>query len=170
MKKITTRNLVMIALLSALSYLFFMWEFKVVEPLAFDLSDVFVMIAGFSMGVIPGILVAVIKNILHLMFMNSGLIGEVTNLLYAVLVMIPLALYKPKTWKKKLALYGAVTLFVTIAINVFNYYISMPIYGIPMDSRLTMIFTTFVPFNILKTGVVLTIFTLIIPVYDRMLK
>ena len=61
----------MIALLSGLSYLFFMWEIKIIDPLEFDFSDLFVMIAGYSMGVGPGILVAVIKNILHLMFKNS---------------------------------------------------------------------------------------------------
>lgn len=95
MKKITTRNMVMVALLSGLSYIFFMWEITIVDPLQFDFSDVFVIIAGYAMGVGPGVLVALIKNVLHLLLKNSQVIGEVTNFIYAVLVMVPIALYKP---------------------------------------------------------------------------
>lgn len=168
MKKITTRNLVMIALLSGLSYLFFMWEIKIIDPLEFDFSDLFVMIAGYSMGVGPGILVAVIKNILHLMFKNSGLIGEVTNVVYALLIMIPVAIFKVDGWKEKLALYTTIVIFVSLSINVFNYFISMPIYGIPSPDRIPMIITVFIPFNIIKTSVLLLVFALIKPILDNM--
>lgn len=171
MKKIDTRNLIMVALLSAISFALFMWEIKIVGPLEFDLSDVVVVMAGFWMGLIPGILVALIKNILHLLFfIGSGGIGELTNFVYAVLLMAPLALIKPKTWVKRIGLYILVIVFVTVSINVFNYYIAMPIYGIAQDIRFEMILLTFVPFNIVKTGVVILIFNLILPFFDRKFK
>src|SRR5690554_2604880 len=105
MKKITTRNLVLVALLSGLSYIFFMWEITIVDPLQFDFSDVFVIIAGYSMGVVPGILVALIKNVLHLLLKNSQVIGEITNFVYAVILMLPIALYKPSKTYQRILLY-----------------------------------------------------------------
>lgn len=170
MKKITTRNLVRIALLSGLSYIFFMWEFKIVDPLQFDFSDVFVIIAGYTMGIGPGLLVALIKNILHLLLKNSQLIGELTNFVYASLVMIPLVMVKPKTTLKRIAWYVGVILFVTLSINVFNYFISMPIYKIAQEIRMDMILYTFIPFNIIKTTLIILVFNLIYPVFNRMLS
>ncbi len=168
MKKISTRNLVMIAMLSGLSYLFFMWEFRIVDPLQFDLSDLFVLIAGYTMGIGPGIIVALIKNIIHLFLRNSQIIGEVTNFVYAVLLMLPLVYFKPKKLSNRLLIYLGTIVFVTLTMNVFNYYISMPIYKIPKDLRWGMIVSTFIPFNIIKTGIIIFIFTTIYPFLDRM--
>lgn len=167
MKKITTRNMVLIALLSGISYLFFMFEIRIVDPLQFDLSDLFVMIAGYFLGVVPGIMVALLKNILHLMFKSEGLIGELTNFVYALSIMLPLAKIKAKNLKQIIVLGISITIFVTVMINVFNYFISMPIYGIPQEARIPMILSTFVPFNLIKTSVLLIIFYFIKPFINR---
>ena len=167
MKKITTQKLVLIALYSGLSYLFFMWEFTIVDPLKFDFSDVFVLIAGYSMGISSGVLVAIIKNVLHFMFMNSQGIGELTNFVYALLVMIPLVLYKPNKRINQVLYYVLIVLFVSVGINVFNYFISMPIYQIAKELRLNMIISTFIPFNLIKTSIIMITFSLIYPVIDK---
>lgn len=168
MKKISTRNLVMIAMLSGLSYLFFMWEFKIVDPLQFDLSDLFVVIAGYTMGIVPGIIVAAIKNIIHLFLRNSQVIGEVTNFVYAIFLMMPLVVFKPKNIYQRLLVYVLTILVVTVSINVFNYFIAMPIYQIPQQIRWSMIVSTFIPFNIIKTSVLIFIFATIYPFLDRL--
>lgn len=170
MKKITTRNLVLVALLSGLSYIFFMWEITIVDPLQFDFSDVFVIIAGYSMGVVPGILVAFIKNVLHLLLKNSQVIGEITNFVYAVILMLPIALYKPSKTYQRILLYAGTIILVTIGINVFNYYISMPIYKIAQEIRFEMIVYTFIPFNIIKSALIIFVFSLIYPIFNRMLR
>lgn len=168
MKKITTRNMVLIALLSGISYLFFMFEIRIIDPLQFDLSDLFVMIAGYLLGVVPGILVALLKNILHLMFKSEGLIGELTNFIYALLIMIPLVKLKAKNLNQVLVTTISIVIFVTLMINVFNYFIAMPIYGIAQEIRIPMILSTFVPFNLLKTSALLIIFYFVKPFLNRL--
>ncbi|HZJ86987.1 MAG TPA: ECF transporter S component [Erysipelothrix sp.] len=168
MKKLTTRNLVLIGLLSALSYLFFMWEIVIIDPLQFDFSDLFVMIAGYTMGIGPGIMVAFLKNLLHFMFRNAQFVGELTNFVYAVLIMVPLVKFTPKQFIKRIVLNIAIILFVTLSMSVFNYFIAMPLYNIGQEVRLSMIKYTFIPFNIIKTAVLVVIFTFIYPLLDNL--
>ena len=169
MKKLTTRNLVLIGLLSALSYMFFMWEIVIVDPLQFDFSDLFVVIAGYSMGIGPGMMVAFIKNILHFMFRNSQFIGEITNFVYALLLMIPLTKYKPKSLGNRILLNAVVVVFVTLGMTVFNYFIAMPVYKIAPEIRTNLLLFTFIPFNLIKTTILVVISTFIYPLLDNLL-
>lgn len=169
MKKITTRNMVLIALLSGVSYLFYIMEFNIAGPLKFDFSDLFVMVAGYSLGVVPGILVALIKNIIHFLgFRSAGLIGEVTNFTFAVMIMVPIALIRANRNRNRIALAIFTIVVVSVGINIFNYFVSMPIYGIPRESRIPMILAIYLQFNLIKTSLLMVLFHLIRPLVDKL--
>lgn len=169
MKKINTRNLVNIAVLSAISSVLFLFEISIFPPLAFDFSDLPVMLAGVSMGIVPGILVAIIKNILHLLLINSGLIGEIANVIYALIVMIPIALYMPKKVKQIVVYFFVLVVVSAFVMCAFNYFFLLPIYGMTaMNEKLAFIYSNAIPFNLVKGSIIYGLFYIINRFMDRM--
>lgn len=169
MKKINTRNLVNIAVLSAISSVLFLFEISIFPPLAFDFSDLPVMLAGVSLGIVPGILVAIIKNILHLLLINSGFIGEVANVIYALIVMLPVALYMPKKVQHIVVYFVLLVVVSSLIMCTFNYFFLLPIYGITaMSDKLAFIYANAIPFNLVKGAIIYGLFYIIHRFMDRM--
>lgn len=173
MKKTTTHHLVKLALMSTLALVLYMFEFPLPgTALQFDLSDFPVIVTGSIFGFVPGVIVALLKNVMHLMMptRNANFAGEVANFGFAVMIMAPFALIKVNTLFKRVVLAIVTIVSVTIAMNVFNYYITFPLYGMSQEGAWTMIYTVFMPFNIIKASILLTLFTFSRPYLDRMIK
>lgn len=168
MKKNDTRQLVEIALLAAIALVLYMFEFPLIpgSPLQVDLSDLPVIIAAYTLGFIPALLVALIKNVLHIFFItrNAGIAGEIANLGYAIFIMLPIILFKRHKQYRYL-LMGIV--FAAIAMHFFNAWITFPLYGIPSDGKHKMLLSVFLPFNLVKGAMLYLIFSLIKPYFDR---
>jgi len=146
MKKLTTRELTAIAMLTAVSCVLYTFYFNIpIVPsfLTMDFSELPAVIASLSMGPAAGILVCLIKNLLHLMMSQTLWIGELSNFILGAALVVPTGFIYQKHKTKKNAviamLVGVITMCVT---GVFsNYFIIYPLYGkfaMPMEVILGM--------------------------------
>jgi riboflavin transporter FmnP len=140
--------------------------------LKYDFSDIPALFAGFACGPVSGVIVELLKNLIHMPFTNTQYIGEVANFLSgSIFVLTTTIIYLRMKNKKGVILslaFGTVAL--VIATSFVNYFFTIPLYekvmGFPLaviidmcdaantlakiDSKLDVILMTFVPFNIFK--------------------
>ena len=106
------RFITVTAMLSAISFVLMYFEFPIpIMPafIKFDFSDLPALIGTFAYGPLCGVIVCLIKNLLHLMDSNSMLVGELSNFILGAAFVIPAGLiYKFKKTKKS-ALIGGIT-------------------------------------------------------------
>lgn len=139
--KVNTRNLTVTAIMAAVSAVLMYLEFSVpLVPsfLKFDFSDLPALITAFSLGPTWGVIVELIKNVIHLPLTHTSGAGELANFIIgACLAFFSGAVYK-KHKNRRGALIGAfVGTLVATAISVpVNYFITYPVYAAvfaPMD-------------------------------------
>ncbi|MBQ1310530.1 MAG: ECF transporter S component [Blautia sp.] len=127
------RTITGIGVLSAAAFVLQMIEISVpIMPsfLKFDFSDLPALIGSFTLGPVSGILIELVKNILHTFDSGSFGVGELSNfLLGAVFVGIAGLVYKLKRSKKG-ALTGALAGAAAMAVMSvpFNYFVVYPVY------------------------------------------
>ena len=113
MKKVNTKWMVKVAMLSAVSVVLMLFEF----PLPFiappfyelDFSEVPVLIGTFALGPLAGVVIEFVKVLLNLLINGSitGGVGEFANFLVGVCFVFPAGLiYKHNKSKKQGVLYG----------------------------------------------------------------
>lgn len=136
--KITGRNgiryLTVTAMLSAVAYILMFVDFPIpfLIPsfVQMDISELPALVGSFALGPVCGVIVCLVKNLLHLFITSTGGVGELCNFLLGAAFVLPAGfLYKQKKSKKsalKGALIGAVLMGV-ISVPV-NYFLSYPIY------------------------------------------
>ncbi len=88
-----------IAIFTAVSYVLCLFDFPVLGAVPFlkiDFSNVFVMITGFSLGPVAGVIVAVLKELLHaITFGQTAFVGELANVLMVLpYMLIPAIVYR----------------------------------------------------------------------------
>jgi len=163
-----TRTTVLIGVLSALAFVLYFAEiplaflFTAAPYLKIDFSDVPAILAGIAAGPIAGTAVELIKNILHFFLISKEPMasGEIANFFAGVSFLIPCAIMIRRNEKFSPLPYIVATICSTIVINIINYYVSLPLYGISdSGAKLTLLIYTFVPFNLLK-GVVVSLVTI----------
>lgn len=116
------------ALSFALTYLEFP-IFPATPFLKLDFSNVFVLIGGFSLGAIPGVMILMVKEALCLI-KSSTVVGQLANLVIGLgYILVPLILYKYKRTFKT-AIIGLVIGVVLQSITslAVNYYVNYPLY------------------------------------------
>lgn len=175
----TTRNTVIIAMMSAVSLVLMMMDFSLPFAPSFlkmDISDLPAILVTFMLGPVEGIAVAVIKILLKLLVKgtDTAFVGEVFNVVGAASYVLPAAaVYHFKKGKSGAVLaMTAGTLIVSVTSIFGNLYVTFPmfskLYGLPMDviigmgtavnPRITDLFTMMLfavlPFNLFKYGVV----------------
>ena len=132
------RKLTGTAMLSAIAYALMFLDFSVPFMPSFikmDLSELPALIGSFAYGPAAGVIICLIKNLIHLTISSTYGVGELSNfLLGASFVLVAGFIYK---WKKtrKSALIGSVAGALTMAVvSIFsNYYLVYPIYYNFMD-------------------------------------
>ena len=105
-----TRYLVISAMLSAVSIVLMQFDFSVPLMPSFikmDLSDLPALIGSFSMGPLYGVIIALVKNLLHLLRTSTGGIGELSNFLLSALFVLPAGVIYQKKKTRKRAIIGA---------------------------------------------------------------
>ena len=94
------------AMLSAVAFILMFLDFSVPFMPAFikmDLSELPALIGAFSMGPVCGILICLIKNVLHLFITTTGGVGELSNFLLGVAFVLPAGLiYRHKKPQKRI--------------------------------------------------------------------
>lgn len=179
----STNSLVKIALLSVISYILMLIELPIpLFPgfLKIDLSDMPALIGTFALGPAAGVIIELIKNLLHLITKtDTGGVGELANFIIGASLIIPAGVIYAKKRTKSSALIGMLlgTALMGIAGGLANYYILIPFYAkvMPIEQIIawsasangaitdlkTLILYAVVPFNLLK-GIVISILTILI--------
>ncbi len=182
-KKLKSVNtMVKISFLSVISYVLMILEFPIpLFPsfLTIDLSDLPALIGAFAFGPMAGIIVELLKNILHLLTKSmTGGVGELANFIVGSALIVPASIFYLIKRKRSYALLGMIVGTITMAMvgGLVNYFILIPFYAqiMPIEQIIalgtavngaivdlkTLILYAVVPFNILK-GVVISILTLL---------
>lgn len=136
------------AVLSAFSFALMFIEFPVpVMPpfIKFDISDLPALFGAVTLGPIYGVIIQLIKNLLHILLKGSSsmFVGEASNfLLGSVFCLVTSLIFKSKKFKTILipSIIGSVIMGI-ISVPV-NYYIIYPayvkFYNLPLDSIIEM--------------------------------
>ena len=131
--KVNVRYLTVTAMLSAVAYILMFLDFSVPFMPGFikmDLSELPALIGSFAMGPVCGVIVCLVKNILHLFITSTGGVGELSNFILGVAFVFPAGLiYKHKKSRKN-ALIGSLLGAVIMAAFsiVSNYFLVYPVY------------------------------------------
>lgn len=132
-KKVNVQIMAVVAVLSAIAYVLQFMEFSVPLMPGFikmDLSDLPSLIGTFAIGPVGGVLIALIKNVLHLTVTSTAGVGELSNFILNAVFILPAGLiYRYKRTKTSAclgALLGAVLMAVVSVPS--NYFIVYPVY------------------------------------------
>jgi riboflavin transporter FmnP len=156
---INVRYLTVTAMLSAIAFVLMLFDF----PIAFlipsfiqmDFSELPALIGSFALGPACGVMVCLIKNLLHLTISSTGGVGELSNFVLGTAFVLPAGLlYKHKKSRKNAligSLFGAVFMAV---VSVFsNYLFVYPFY-----------------YNLMPKETILEAYRVILPSMDNILE
>ena len=138
---VNVRYVTVTAMLSAIAFILMFLEFSVpVMPsfIKMDLSELPALIGSFALGPVCGVIVCLVKNLLHLMVTSTGGVGELSNFVLGVAFVLPAGLIYRKMKNKKGAVIGSLVGAVIMALISFpsNYFVVYPVYEafMPMDT------------------------------------
>ena len=132
-KGITTRSIAVTAMLGAIAFILMYLEIAIpIMPsfIKFDFSDLPALLGAYALGPVGGVIIALIKNVLHLAVSQSMFVGELSNFILAAAFVIPAGIiYKSKKTKKRALLGGITGIVIMGVVSVFsNYFIVYPVY------------------------------------------
>lgn len=142
-KRMNIRKLTGTGMLSAIAFVLMYLDFSVPFMPSFikmDLSELPALIGAFAYGPVSGVVICLIKNVIHLAMSSTGGVGELSNfLLGASFVFVAGLVYKYKKNRKN-ALIGSIAGALVMGVfSIFsNYFLTYPIYYqfMPQDTIL----------------------------------
>ena len=161
MKNTRTRKIIGAAMLAAVSFVLQFLELPM--PLSpafarFDFSDLPALIGAFAYGPLWGVVIELIKNLLHLMQSSTGGVGELANFLMGSALVLPAGLIYKRQKSRKTALIGCIagSLCMGVMAALMNYFVLLPLFQMfmPMEEMIAA-FASFIPFINTKLDVVL---------------
>lgn len=161
----STKELVTLALLAAISLVFSFVEFPLIPGIAwlkYDPSLVPALVAAFAFSPIGGFVVGCASAILHGLIMGDP-VGTLMNLLvYASMILPSAAIYqRSKSFKSALIGLGISVVIATAVAIVSNLIIDPFYFGMPYEAVVALVAPALLPFNLIK-GIVNSILTLIV--------
>ena len=139
------RALTVTAMLSAIAFVLMFLDFSVPLIPSFvkmDISELPALLAAFALGPVYGMVVCLVKNLIHLMITSTAGAGELCNFLLGASFVIPAGLLYRRMKSRKGALIGVLIGSVIMALFSIplNYYVTYPIYAnfMPIDVILGM--------------------------------
>ena len=186
-KTVSAKLIARVGVLGAIAALLFLIPgIPIVPPIyKLDFSTVPVLLGGFSLGPVPGLLILLVKDLVGLTNSSSMGVGELADFLASAAMMLTAVAIYRRHHSRRVALIGLIagTAVMTAAAALINYYIVIPFYvaamNMPAEAIVSMIgkvipavdslpkliaFAT-TPFNLLK-GVVLSVITFLL--YKRL--
>jgi len=180
-RKAMITKLTSTAVLSAMAVLLMYLEFNLPfmpSFLKFDFSELPVLVGSYALGPWYGVLIELLKNLIHLPATGTAGIGEASNFLTgSIYVFTAGSIYKKNRTRKGAIISMAIaTLALGVIACPLNYFVTLPLYGtvlhFPMEaivgmasavnpmvsSKISLIFWVFLPFNLFK-GLVISFFT-----------
>lgn len=169
-KTFTTKAMVTMSLLSALSYVLMLLESPAyIGFLRLELSDIPAIIGGFTYGPIAGVVIELIKNLIKaITATNTAWVGELANFAVSVAYVVPASIIyrRLQNKHKSFIAFSVATIAMTIAGFLVNYFITVPLYAslyggidnvlagatiIPaIKDKFTLVLYGISPFNIVK--------------------
>ena len=150
MRKDTTRNLTVAAMLSAVAFILMFIEFPIPMLIpAFvkmDFSDLPALLGAFALGPVYGVVISFMKNLLHIVIKgtSTACVGELSNfILGAIFSAVAGYIYKHHK-SRKTAIIGAVAGAVAMGVLSVpsNYFVVYPayvqFYHLPLEAILGM--------------------------------
>lgn len=146
-KKINARTIAAVGVLTAAAVVLQYLEISVpLVPsfLKLDFSDLPALLGAFAFGPLAGVLIQLLKNLIHLAVSQSGFVGELSNfLLGAVFVLTAGGIYQLKKTKARALLAGLIGAAAMAIVSVpVNYFLIYPLYysvlGFPEAAVLAM--------------------------------
>ncbi len=183
-----------VAILSAMATILMLFEFPLpfVAPTFYELdfSEVPVLIGGFALGPLAGATIEALKILLNLVINGTitGGVGELSNFVLGVVFVLPAAMIYKQNKTKTSAFWGLVAggLLMVILGCFTNAYVMLPLYSqfMPLDailaqaaaiwpvidSTLTFVLLCVVPFNIIKSILVIAVTMLLYKRLSPILK
>lgn len=166
----TTKAMVTISLLTALSYVLMLLESPpYIGFLRLEFSDIPAILGAFWFGPAAGILIEFLKNLIKgITASNTMGIGELANFIVSVAYVVPASLLfrKLKGKYKSVFAFGAATISMMIVGFLMNYFVTIPLYArmyggidnivglasmVPgIKNMFTLILIGITPFNLVK--------------------
>lgn len=138
---VNTRTIAMTGMLSAIAFILMYLQFNVpLMPsfIAMDFSELPALIGSFALGPIPGVIICLVKNLLHLMRTSTGGVGELSNFILGAAFVFTAGIIYQKNKTKKAAIIGSVIGAVVMALFSIpsNYFFVYPVYTnfMPMEN------------------------------------
>lgn len=132
--RLHVRELAVTAMLSAVAFVLMFLDFPIpfLIPnfVKMDFSELPALLAAFSLGPVYGVVVCLVKNLIHLTITSTVGAGELCNFLLGACFVFPAGLLYQRIKTRKGALIGALVGAVVMAVLSvpLNYYITYPIY------------------------------------------
>ena len=182
----TATRISYLAVFTALSFILRLpwFEFPILNAVPFlkiDFSGVFVLIAGFSLGPIAGVVVSVLKELIYaLSFSQSIGVGELANILIMLpYILIPSIFYKKYKGIKAVLILVAIGCVTQVIWSIpVNYFLTFPFYmnlyahmswSKGMEYYLSLWYWA-VLFNFIKTAMLTVVVLLIYKPLSRLIK
>lgn len=178
-KVLTTKNLTMIAMFSAIYAVLMVFEIQLpFSPsfVKFDFSDLPVMLGGFLIGPFAGGIIAFMKILLHFLLngTTSFFVGDLSNLLLTLSFVLPASFIYQQKKTKKTAIQGLLVSIICTSLLaiIFNLFLIFPLYLKVLNLKMvdlinmihvvnplvkdvfTMIVFSLLPFNLFKYSIV----------------
>lgn len=175
---LSTKNLVLISLLSAVAYVLMLLHFpiKFIGFLELEFSDVPAIIGGILYGPAVGVIIELIKNLIKaITATTTGGVGELANFVICSAFVLPASILfrRMKGKGRALVSFGVATISMVVVGALINYFIMVPLYAkvfggmdavINLSSQMipaikdlgTIVIFGITPFNIVK-GIILGI-------------
>ena len=175
-KVLTTKNLTMIAMFSAISAVLMVFEIQLpFSPsfVKFDFSDLPVMLGGFLIGPSAGGIIVFMKILLHF-GTTSFFVGDLSNLLLTLSFVLPASFIYQQKKTKKTTIQGLLVSIICTSLLaiIFNLFLIFPLYLKVLNLKMvdlinmihvvnplvkdvfTMIVFSLLPFNLFKYSIV----------------
>ena len=150
MRKDTTHNLTVAAMLSAVAFILMFIEFPIPMLIPsfvkMDFSDLPALLGAFALGPVYGVVISFMKNLLHIVIKgtSTACVGELCNfMLGAVFSAVAGFVYKrSKTRRSALIGAGLGALIMAVVSVPYNYFIVYPayvvLYHLPLEAIIGM--------------------------------
>lgn len=132
-KKTNVKKITTVAMLTAIGVILQYMEISIpIIPnfIKLDFSDLPELIGAFTFGPWTGVLICLIRNVIHIIVSQSGAIGELSNFILGAFFAMTAGLIYKKMANIKGAVIGAITGSVVMGIVSLpsNYFIIYPLY------------------------------------------
>lgn len=158
-QRISTRNMAVIAMFSAVSFVAVLISRIIPDVagfLSYDPKDAVIVIAGFIMGPMASVAISVIVSFIEMITISTtGPYGFLMNVVSTCAFAVPAAWFYKKNHSQKGAVIGLLfsVVVLVICMAIWNYVVTPYYMGVERQMVADMMFTVFVPFNLAKGGI-----------------